>query len=56
MCLAKQGKIISVENGKAIVEFKEGKTEAIAKDIKLKKGDEVLVQFGIVIQKISQKA
>ncbi len=53
MCLAKQGKIISVENGKAIVDFAGQKQEAIAKDIKVKKGDKVLIQFGVVIEKLS---
>lgn len=56
MCLALEGKVLEVKNGKATVECRNQKIEAIAKDIKVKKGDEVLLQFGIVIQKINQKA
>ena len=52
MCLAIQGKVLKVENGKATVECKHQKIEAIAKDIQIKKGDDVIVQFGIVIEKL----
>ena len=53
MCLAKQGKILEIKDGKAIVECLGEKTEAIAKDIKVQKGDKVLIQFGIVVEKLN---
>ena len=56
MCLAVEGKVLEVKDGKALIDYNGEKREAIAKDIKVKKGDEVLVQFGIVIQKINQKS
>lgn len=52
MCLATKGKVLEAKDGKALIESNGEKREAIAKDIKVKKGDEVLVQFGIVIQKL----
>ncbi len=53
MCLAIKGKVVEVKDGKALIDYKGEQREAIAKDIKVKKGDEVLVQFGIVIEKLS---
>lgn len=55
MCLAIPGKIISINNGKAIVDYATEKREAIAKGIHVKKGDYVLVQFGMVIEKLPKK-
>lgn len=52
MCLAVEGKVLEVKNGKATVECRHQKIEAIAKDIKVRKGDKVLVQFGVVIDRI----
>ncbi|MCX6708393.1 MAG: HypC/HybG/HupF family hydrogenase formation chaperone [Candidatus Woesearchaeota archaeon] len=53
MCLAVEGKVLEVKNGKATVECRHQKIEAIAKDIKVKKGDKVLIQFGVVVEKLS---
>ena len=53
MCLAVEGKVLEVKNGKATVDCRNQKIEAIAKDIKVKKGDKVLIQFGVVIEKLS---
>ena len=53
MCLAKQGTVVSAKNGKALIDYSGEQKEAIAKDIKVEKGDKVLVQFGVVIEKVS---
>ena len=53
MCIAVEGKVLEVKNGKATVETRSQKIEAIAKDIKVKKGDKVLIQFGVVVEKLS---
>jgi hydrogenase maturation factor len=53
MCLAVEGKVLEVKNGKATVECRNQKIEAIAKDIKVEKGDKVLIQFGVVVEKLS---
>jgi len=53
MCLAIQGKVLEAKNGKVLIDCKGEKRAAIAKDIKVEKGDQVLVQFGIVIEKLN---
>ena len=53
MCIAVEGKVLEVKNGKATVDCRNQKIEAIAKDIKVKKGDKVLIQFGVVVEKLS---
>ena len=55
MCLAIPGKIVSVNKGKVIVDYSGEKREAIVKGIKVKKDDYVLVQMGMVVQKLEQK-
>ena len=55
MCLAIPGKIIRLEKDMAIVDYSGEQREAIFQGITLKKGDYVLVQQGIVIQKVSEK-
>ena len=52
MCLATYGKVVAVKEGQAVIDCNGTKREAIAKGINIKKGDFVLVQFGVVIQKI----
>ena len=55
MCLAIPGKVIRLEKDMAIVDYSGEQREAIFQGITLKKGDYVLVQQGIVIQKVSEK-
>ena len=55
MCLAIPGKVISIKDGKAIIDCSTEKREAIAKDIAVSPGDYVLVQFGIVVEKLPEK-
>ena len=53
MCLATKGKVVEVKEGKVIIDYSGEKREAIAKDIKVRKGDNVLVQFGVIIEKLN---
>lgn len=55
MCLAIPGKVIRLERGTVIIDYSGEQREAIFQDIELKKGDYVLVQQGIVIQKVSDE-
>lgn len=55
MCLAIPGKIVSIKEGKAVIDYGREKREAIAKGIDVKEGDYVLVQFGIVAEKLSKE-
>ena len=49
------GKIISIHEGKAIIDYGSERREAIAKGSNAKEGDYVLVQFGIVSEIINEK-
>ena len=55
MSIISKAKVISIENGKAIVE-REGKkqTVSIRDDIKLKKGDKVMISLGVIVDKIKK--
>ena len=57
MCIAAPGKVIKIDGKKAIIEYKEmGETRlALIGDEDVKVGDYVLVQMGIIIQRISSK-
>jgi hydrogenase expression/formation protein HypC len=55
MCLAIPGKIIKIEKGKATVEYPGQTRLALLGDEKVKVGDYVMVQMGIVIKKLSSK-
>ena len=55
MCLAIPGKIIALKNGKAVIDYSTEKREAIVKGIDVHEGDYVLVQFGIVIEKLPEQ-
>lgn len=52
MCLAIPGQIVSLDKGLAIVDYRSEKREAIAKGIEVAVGDFVLVQFGMVVEKL----
>ncbi len=53
MCLAIPGKIKKIEGHKALVEYPDQTRQALVGDEKVKAGDYVLVQMGIVIQVIN---
>ncbi len=69
MCLAVPGKIVKIEKGIAVVDYgiekrtgkilgsnyKDKKEDAYKKDNSYKKGDYVIIQGGIVLQKIEKK-
>lgn len=57
MCLAIPGKIISIKNDKAQIDFMGATKEANISliDFKLKENDYVLVHAGFVIQKLLKK-
>jgi hydrogenase expression/formation protein HypC len=55
MCLAVPGKIIKIDGRKATVEYPDGQRFALIGDEKVKIGDYILVQMGIIIQALSAK-
>lgn len=55
MCLAIPGKIVKVEGKKATVQYPSETREVLVGDQKIKKGDFVMVQMGIVIKVLSKK-
>jgi hydrogenase expression/formation protein HypC len=55
MCLAVPGKIISIKDNVAEVNFGNTKKNVFLGNVKAKNGDYVLVGSGIVVQKISKK-
>ena len=55
MCLAIPGRIISIKDNTAKVDFGNIKKDVFLGIVKAKAGDYVLVGSGIVVQKISKK-
>lgn len=55
MCLAIPGKIKKVEGHKATVQYPGEERFALVGDEKLKKGDYVMVQMGIVVKILKEK-
>lgn len=55
MCLAVPGKIKSIEGKKVLVQYPEEVRQVLVGDEKIKVGDWVLVQMGIVIQILTPK-
>jgi len=55
MCLAIPGKVVSVKDGKAVIDYTTEKREVIAKGVTVQPGDYVLVQFGMVIEKLPEQ-
>jgi len=55
MCLAIPGKIIHIEGRKATVKYPSEIRQALVGDEKVKLGDYVLVQMGIVIKTLTKK-
>lgn len=56
MCLAFPGKIIAVKNGMATVDYGAEKRQAKLVDKRFKKGDFVIVQNKIAVEKIPKKS
>lgn len=54
MCIAAPGKVIKIEGKKAIVQYADIAQAALIGDEKVKIGDYVLVQMGIIVQVISK--
>jgi hydrogenase expression/formation protein HypC len=55
MCVAIPGKIVSIEDGKAVVDFSGNQVTAYIGLVKANVGDYVLVHAGCVIQTMKQK-
>ena len=55
MCLAIPGQIIKVDGHKATVKYPGEKRFALVGDEKIKKGDFVMVQMGIVVKVLTKK-
>lgn len=55
MCIAAPGKVIKIEGKKAIVEYPNTRQPALIGDEKIKTGDYVLVQMGIIIHVLSKE-
>lgn len=55
MCLAVPGKIKKIEGKKALLDYPREKRYALIGDEKVKVGDYVMVQMGIIIKVLSQK-
>ncbi len=54
MCIAAPGKVIEINDRRAIVKYPGGEArQAFIADIKPKIGDSVLVQMGIIVELIS---
>ena len=53
MCLAAPGKVIKVDGQRTIVQYPGETREAMTGGETVKKGDRVLVQMGIIVQKLS---
>ena len=55
MCLAVPGKVISVENGKAVIDYYSGEQRKAKLAAEVRKGDYAPVQQGFVVAKVEEK-
>lgn len=56
MCIAVPGKVIKIENKKALIQYPGGETrDALIADEKVKPGNFVSVQMGIIVDVLSKK-
>ena len=55
MCVAIPGQVLSIEDGKAVVDFSGNKVNAYIGLVKAEVGDYVLVHAGCVIQTMKQR-
>ena len=54
MCVSIPATVISVENGKAVVEYRGNRVEANAGLVTVKPGDSVLLHAGCILQVLSE--
>lgn len=54
MCLAIPGKVINIKGHKATIKYLDEEKSALVGDEKLKKGDYVMVQMGIVVKILTE--
>lgn len=55
MCVAIPGKVLSIEDGKAVVDFSGNQVKAYVGLVNVKPGDYVLVHAGCIIQTMKQQ-
>lgn len=55
MCVAMPGKVLSVEDGKAVVDFSGNQVSAYTGLVNVKPGDYALVHAGCIIQTMKQQ-
>ncbi len=55
MCIAAPGKVIAIEDKKALIDYQGETRYAMLADEKVKIGSYVLVQMGIIIEVLTQK-
>ena len=55
MCLAVPGKIVSIKNDEAIVDYGTETRKGKLLDTSFKKGDYAIIQGGFVVQKVEKK-
>lgn len=55
MCVAIPGKVLSIEDGKAVVDFSGNQVKAYVGLVNAKPGDYVLVHAGCIIQTMKQQ-
>jgi hydrogenase expression/formation protein HypC len=55
MCLAIPGRVKSIDGEKIVVDYDGVEKKAVNANLKLKKGDYVLVQAGIAVTKLDRK-
>lgn len=55
MCVAIPGKVLSIEDGKAVVDFSGNQVKAYVGLVNAKVGDYVLVHAGCIIQTMKQQ-
>lgn len=54
MCLAFPGKIKKIEEKKVLLDYPQEKRYALIGDEKIKVGDYVMVQMGVIVKKLSR--
>lgn len=55
MCLAIPGKVVKINKKEVLIDYLGEKRKAVLQDLKIKKGDYVLVQAGFVVHKLDKK-
>jgi len=55
MCLAVPGKVVKIEGKKAIIAYFDQERQAMVAETRIKKGDWVMVQMGIIVKKLTDE-